>query len=58
MNLNTRINTLIMRGLSATEATAQAEREQIREHTHRFGFEAVCERYGEGNVRAVWLPED
>ena len=55
---NTRINTLIMRGLSATQATEQAQREQIREHHQRYGWEAVCERYGEDTVRAAWLPED
>jgi hypothetical protein len=32
--------------------------EGIREYHQRFGFEAACERYGEGNVRAAWLPED
>ena len=34
MNLNSRISTLIMRGLSAAEATAQAELEQ-RIETYR-----------------------
>jgi hypothetical protein len=53
-----RVNTLIMRGLSATEATAQAQREAIREHTQRFGFDSAVDRYGEGTVRAAWLPED
>jgi len=56
--MNTRINTLIMRGLSAAEATAQAQREEIREHTQRYGFDAATGRYGESTVRAAWLPED
>ena len=58
MNLNTRINTLIMRGLSATEARRQAEREAIRDHNQRYGWDSACERYGEVTVRAAWLPED
>jgi hypothetical protein len=56
--MNTRINTLIMRGLSATDALAQAKREAIREHTRRYGFDSACDRYGEDTVRAAWLPED
>jgi len=34
MNLNSRINTLIMRGLSATEAREQAEREARLNPSH------------------------
>jgi hypothetical protein len=56
--MNTRINTLIMRGLSATEAKAQAIREAIRDQTQRLGFDRVCDRYGEDTVRAAWLPQD
>lgn len=56
--MNTRISTLIMRGLSATEAAAQAQREAIREDTQRFGFDRAADRYGELTVRAAWLPED
>ena len=58
MTENTRTQTLIMRGLSATDAKAQARRERIRDEHQRFGWDAVCERFGEGNVRAAWLPED
>lgn len=32
--------------------------EGIRQYHQRFGFEAAAERYGEGNVRAAWIPED
>jgi hypothetical protein len=56
--LNRTINTLIMAGMSATEATAFAERQAIREHTRRFGFDRAADRYGEDTVRAAWLPED
>jgi hypothetical protein len=56
MNQNSRTSTLIMRGLSATQAAAQARREAIREYHQRYGFEAACERYGESQVRAAWLP--
>jgi hypothetical protein len=45
-------------GIDPFAPRADVERETIREHHQRFGFESAAERYGEATVRAAWLPED
>jgi hypothetical protein len=46
MNLNSRINTLIMRGLSAKQAISQALREEARSRRRQAEFDEAM-AYGE-----------